>query len=175
MHVCQWKSMKDATPSPISAIISLCNMGYLWKNVQSPMNPTCTAPFKHSIVMAKPTWRRARWSLHAWLRLLRAVSQTCLFSRKHCIVPDQPVLAQPINTRISPKQRKVLLHMRLNDSCHPTKTSFWSDQNRQINRHPRCHGMLFKDTHAETVLNFYIKINGYLSIRRLRHEWKTDR
>lgn len=125
---CQWKSMEDATPSPVSAIISLCNMGYLWKNVQSPMNPTCTAPFKHSIVMAKPTWRRYRWSLHAWLRLLRAVSQTCLFSRKHRIVPNQPVLAQPINTRISPKQRKVLLHVRLNDSCHLTKTSFWSDQ-----------------------------------------------
>ncbi len=27
--------MEDATPSPISAIISLCNMGYLWKNVPS--------------------------------------------------------------------------------------------------------------------------------------------
>lgn len=122
MHLCRWKSMEDATHSPIS----LCNIGYWWKNVQSSMSPACTALFKHSIVMVKPTLRCARWSLHAWLQLLRAVSRTCLFSQKHFIVPNQPVFAQSINTLTNPKQRKVLLHMRLNDSCHPPKNSFRS-------------------------------------------------
>jgi len=93
------------------------------KKMQSTMSLACTAPFEHIVVMVKPTWRCVRWSLHAWLRLLRAVSQTCFFSWKHFIVPNQPVFTQPMNTQTNPNSKaKVVLHMRLNDRCHHQRT-----------------------------------------------------
>lgn len=162
MHLCQLKSMKDFQHSPIS----LCNIGYLCKNVQSPMSLACTAPFKHSVVMVKPTWRCVRWSLHAWLRLLRAVSRTCFFSWKHFIVPNQPVFAQPINTTKSKAEEGGVSH-EMNDRCHPPKNSFWS---KLITNVKAC----YSKTHMLKIMKLYIKINGYLSIRSLWYSWMED-
>lgn len=127
LHACFPKEINGGCNTQSYFRYYFYNMGYLWKNMQSPMNPACSAPFKHSDGEAHMKVCEAEPACMATIATCSFTDVPLFTKTQHCSKH-----AQPINTHSNPKQRKVLLHMRLNDSCHPTKTLYWSDQTARL-------------------------------------------
>lgn len=123
--------------------------------------------------MLKPTWRCGRWSLHAWLQLLRAVSRICLLLPKHCIVSDRPVFTKSINTCINPGYTVCRRCINMNDSWLIAVIHPWLHTDLKLSDYSTSLMQGHQKTHMLKLL--YIAANRcYQSFKCLRYERKTD-